>query len=152
MRAAALVTLILTVMLMVACAPKPESSRGFRLPDGDAAAGRATFVRLNCHGCHEVEGLELPEFDYAGPPLVRVKLGGETTRVRTYGELVTSIINPSHRLIQGYPKADVSRDGESMMADYNDWMTVSQLIDLVAFLQSHYQVVPPDYEYYQFTY
>lgn len=39
-----------------------------------------------------------------------------------------------------------------MMADYNDWMTVSQLIDLVAFLQSHYQVVPPDYEYYQFTY
>lgn len=77
MRAAALVTLILTVMLMVACAPKPESSRGFRLPDGDAAAGRATFVRLNCHGCHEVEGLELPEFDYAGPPLVRVKLGGK---------------------------------------------------------------------------
>jgi mono/diheme cytochrome c family protein len=146
------VAIVLASALLFACAPKPESARGFRLPDGDAAAGRATFVRLNCHGCHEVEGLELPEFDYAGPPLVRVKLGGLTTRVRTYGELVTSIINPSHRLIDGYPRDQVSRDGESMMANYNDWMTVSQLIDLVAFLQSHYEVVPPDYEYYQFTY
>ncbi len=148
-----LLALVATATLLAACMPSPESPRGFRLPDGDPQAGEATFVRLNCHGCHQVVGVEFPEFDYMGPPLVDVVLGGETTRVRTYGELVTSIINPSHRLIQGYPEEQVAtEDGESLMANYNDWMTVAQLIDLVAFLQSHYEVVPPDYEYYQFTY
>ncbi len=147
-----LAALVLSMITLAACAPSPESPRGFRLPDGDPEAGQATFVRLKCHGCHEVADLELPELEYVGPPLVSVKLGGEVTRVRTYGELVTSIINPSHRLIQGYPPEQISQDGESLMADYNDWMTVAQLIDLVAFLQSHYEVVPPDYEYYQFTY
>ena len=147
-----LLTFTLAAALLVACMPSPDSPRGFRLPDGDAQAGQATFVRLKCHGCHDIEGVEFPEFDYMGPPLVDVTLGGRTTRVRTYGELVTSIINPSHRLIQGYPEEQVSADGESLMANYNDWMTVAQLIDLVAFLQGQYEVVPPDYEYYQFTY
>ena len=143
---------LIAVSLLAACAPSPESPRGFRLPDGDAVAGEATFVRLQCHGCHQIEGVELPDFLGTTPVPVKVALGGEVTRVKTYGELVTSIINPSHRLIPGYPKEQISQDGASLMTVYNDWMTVQQLIDLVAFLQSHYAVVPPDYEYYRFAY
>jgi hypothetical protein len=77
-----------------------------------------------------------------------VTLGGEVTRVKTYGELVTSIINPSHRLAQGYPTEEVSAAGESLMAlaYLNDVMTVQQLIDLVAFLQARYEVRPPAYD------
>jgi hypothetical protein len=143
---------LVATSLLAACAPSPESPRGFRLPDGDAIAGEATFVRLQCHGCHQIEGLELPEFLGTTAVVVKVSLGGEVTRVKTYGELVTSIINPSHRLIPGYPREQVSTNGASLMTVYNDWMTVQQLIDLVAFLQSHYEVVPPDYEFYRFNY
>ena len=133
-----------------ACVPTPESPRGFRLPDGSASDGQATFVSLQCHACHSIADVELPAFRGTAP--VAVELGGEVSRVKTYGELVTSIINPSHKLIAKYPEDEVAQDGESRMVVYNQTMTVQQLVDLVAFLQPHYEVVRPDYEYYQYTY
>ena len=82
----------------------------------------------------------------ADPPFV--ELGGKVTRVKTYGELVTAIINPSHKLAQGYSAEQVTSDGEeSRMPVYNGYMTVQELIDIVAFLQPHYDVFVPQYEY-----
>ena len=69
-----------------------------------------------------------------------IALGGVTRLVKTYGDLVTSIINPSHRYSIGYAAEEVKTDGESQMRLYNDEMTVTQLIDLVTFLQPHYEV------------
>ena len=69
------------------------------------------------------------------------------TRVKTYGELVTAIINPSHKLAQGYPLDTISEDGQSRMPLYNSYMTVQELIDIVAFLQPHYDVYVPQFEY-----
>lgn len=132
------------------CAPSSESPRGFVLPPGDVDAGREAFVALQCHGCHRINGVDLPQFLGTGP--VAVVLGGESSRVRTYGELVTSIINPSHRLIAGFPAEQVSRDGESIMPVLNSVMTVQQLIDIVALLQSSYEVVPPTDEAYSYRY
>jgi mono/diheme cytochrome c family protein len=74
------------------CMPGPESALGFRLPDGDADRGLVAFTDLQCHACHSVEGLEL---QYLGTGRADVRLGGDVIRVKTYGELVTSIINPS---------------------------------------------------------
>ena len=80
-----------------------------------------------------------------------VELGGEVERLREYSDLVTAIINPSHRLAKGYDASLVANEGKSRMTVYNDVMTVSQLIDIVTFLQSHYQLRPyepspsPDY-------
>ncbi|MCA9231605.1 MAG: hypothetical protein KDA57_13220 [Planctomycetales bacterium] len=71
---------------------------------------------------------------------VVVALGGKVSQIKTYGELVTSIINPSHRFAKGYTPGEVAVEGESKMTNYNDVMTVSQLIDLVAFLQAHYEI------------
>ena len=65
-------------------------------------------------------------------------------QVKTYGALVTAIINPSHSLAPGYPKELITKDNQSAMANFNDTMTVRQLIDLVAFLQSRYKFVPPE--------
>lgn len=137
-------TFAAVALLAIACAPKPESGRGFRLPDGDAAVGERTFVEMQCTSCHTVdsEQVQLPE-PAEGVEVV-VELGGETTQVRTYGHLVTAIINPSHTVAPGYLKADTFSDGESLMQNYNQTMTVQQLTDLVAFLQAHYQVVPPE--------
>ena len=69
-----------------------------------------------------------------------VVLGGLTPNVKTYGDLVTSIINPSHRFALGYSDEETKTDGKSKMRLYNDQMTITQLIDLVAFLQSRYEV------------
>jgi hypothetical protein len=98
-----------------------------------------------------VEGLELPSLD-VGEPIVT--LGGQTARVRTYDELVTSIINPSHRIAEGYPLEDVASAGESLMvfAYLNEVMTVQQLVDLVTFLYTTYEVEPPDSDPYGYLY
>jgi hypothetical protein len=119
----------------------PESPWGFRLPDGDAIAGRQAFIDLRCNSCHEVSGISI-EYEEG---LARVRLGGQTTRVKTYGELVTSIINPSHRIAPRHREDGVLPDGQSLMsaAYLNDVMTVRQLVDLIAFLQPTYELVQP---------
>ena len=115
------------------------SGIGLQLPDGDAVAGQTAFEGLRCNACHEMAGRNMA-FVGAGTP---VPLGGPTTRVRTYGELVTSIVNPSHRLAPSYAEIQGAAGGASPMASaaLNEVMTVQQLIDLVAFLQSAYEII-----------
>ena len=144
-RHAMLLGALAMLVLVVGCAASPESAKGFRLPDGDEAAGRDTFAQLGCHGCHTVRDVTMPPPEFQRP--TEVELGGPVTRVKTYGELVTSVINPSHRFARGYPLAETTVDGQSMMPDYNSRMTVQELVDIVAFLQPRYEVVLPEYEY-----
>ena len=121
------------------------SSKGFRLPDGDAVVGREAFLYMQCHQCHTIDGEELPLIP--GQEMPYVELGGKVTKVKTYGELITAIINPSHELARGYAEEVVSQDGESNMYIYNTHMTVQELIDIVMFLQPEYEVVPPPNRY-----
>jgi hypothetical protein len=137
-------------LLLAGCGQ--ESGLGFRLPDGSPERGRAAFLALRCNACHRVVGLDEPD---QGKGLANVVLGGETMRVKNYGELVTAIINPSHRIAPGYPLSQVTTpDGQSLMnlAYLNDVTTVQQLIDLVAFLQGSYRVVPPPISPYSYIY
>jgi len=123
------------------CQPARHSPVGFRLPEGDIERGKTAFVELECHACHPVRGVQdLPQPSRTPP--VPVVLGGRVSEVRTDGYLVTSIIHPSHRLAR-YPKEQITAGGESLMPDYRRTMTVGQLVDVVAFLQSAYEVVPP---------
>jgi len=135
-------SLMLFVALLVAvasgCTPDPKSGEGFTLPDGDVARGQQTFVRLQCHACHTVSGVEFDKLESSEQRMIA--LGGVTPRVRTYGDLVTSIINPSHRFALGYADEEIKQDGKSRMRLYNDVMTVTEMTDLVTFLQSHYKV------------
>lgn len=135
---------------LAACGTSPKSAAGFRLPDGDAARGEQSFLGLGCHSCHTVEGVDTPEPLTAGP--VRINLGGDVIRVKTYGELVSSVINPSHRIAPYAGPDAVTAEGESVMRVYNEVMTVQQLVDLVAFLQPQYRVVPPEYTYPRYGY
>lgn len=135
-------------LLVVGCDSGKKSAKGFRLPDGAVEMGQTTFVTLGCHGCHNVSGVELPKRETE--PEVTVTLGGEVARVKTYGELVTAIINPSHTLARGYPKAKIATDGKSKMTNFNEQMTVQQLVDVVSFLQKHYKIKRYDDLYYPY--
>ena len=138
-------SIIAVAALLSACdTEKVMSERGFRLPDGDAQAGRETFLYMQCNQCHTVKGEELPIIAGTEP---YVELGGVVTHVKTYGELVTAIVNPSHKLADGYAKDKVSQDGVSNMYIYNEYMTVQELTDLVRFLQPRYDISPPRYQY-----
>ena len=138
------------VVASVGCMADPKSGKGFTLPDGDLAKGEATFASLQCNACHKIAGVDSLTAE-GQESAASVILGGEVSRIKTYGELVTAIINPSHRLASGYEPEAVSVDGESKMRNYNDVMTVTQLTDLVAFLQSKYELRkydPTDYPMY----
>ena len=127
-------------------------SRGFRLPEGDESRGKAAFVELKCHQCHTVAGMELPKPD--GLAAISYELGGEVRIVKSYGELVTAIIQPQHvvsaKYVQQLEEA-LRKGAASPMPDYNARMTVAQLADIVTFLHAHYQKMPPpgvNYPYY----
>lgn len=128
---------LLALVPVLGCNGGPKSARGFTLPDGDLEKGRTTFVELQCHACHKVAGIDQLVAEGEQPELT-IELGGEVSRIKTYGELVTSIINPSHRMAKGYSAEYVQEGGVSKMPVYNDAMTVTQLVHLVAFLQSKY--------------
>ena len=125
------------VLLSVGC-DLERSPRGFRLPDGNVDKGKEAFVSLQCNTCHSVSGETFP-----APVSFNIPLGGETPRIRTYGELVTSIINPSH-IISAQYREELREAKQSPMTNFNDKMTVAQMIDLVAFLQSRYKLIYPD--------
>ena len=131
----------IVAVTLYGCGDGRKSSSGFRLPDGDVARGKAMFVELKCSDCHQIAGLELPAL--SAETKVPVILGGEFFYPRSDGELVTAIINPSHRLARGYPRQAVESGGKSRMREYNDSLTVRQLADLVAFLHAQYKVVEP---------
>lgn len=131
--------LSLTALLAAAAAcSSRHSAAAFHLPfDGDAEKGKAAFVSLGCNGCHEVYGADLLRPTIRPP--VPVVLGGAVEARLTDAYLVTSIINPSYELAP-YPKEQISANGRSRMPPYDDRMTVRQLTDIVAFLQSHYNL------------
>ncbi len=123
-------------------------NREFVLPKGSIDAGKSAFVELKCNSCHSVQG----HIQHA--PLeegaIHVELGGTVSRVKTYADLVTSIINPSHKLSRGMNTMTTTTQGDSRMPIYNDVMTVQQLVDLTAFLETTYEVWVPPYNVYQY--
>ena len=105
----AIALLLIFAILLTGCDREARmSQQGFRLPDGDAEAGRVAFLYMQCHQCHTIAGEQLPPIPGMDPPYV--ELGGKVTKVKTYGELITAIINPSHKLARGYA-AEVIADG-----------------------------------------
>lgn len=131
---------------LTACDAGVDSPRGFSLPKGDLANGEKVLIKHHCLACHTIKGVtdesvEL-ELDKA------VQLGGERSKVTTYAELVTSIINPSHKIARSYKLSTADNTDVSKMRNYNDVMTVTELVDLVTYLQPHFKVKPPMYTDY----
>lgn len=133
---------LLMVGLLVGCDRAKQMSRGFVFPEGDAARGQKAYVALECYTCHRVDGMpELPA-PTVSPERV-VVLGGKVAKVRTYGDLVTAIIHPKYEISDKL--ATRGQFLESPMREVNSTMTVTQMLDVVTFLQPRYHELEPIY-------
>ena len=109
--------------------PKVPQGWKFTFPDGDAKAGKTVFLNMKCYSCHAIEipGEKLPpsRSKGAGPALT-----GYAALPKEY--LAESIIKP-HTIVAapGY----TVKEGRAAMGEYNHFLTVQELIDLVAFLK-----------------
>lgn len=129
------------IFLLAACSDGPDSPRGFSLPEGNADAGKTVFINYKCLACHSLQGIDDSNIESQLPR--RVPLGGDVRTIKTYAELVTAVINPSHKIAMGFERLGFTdAEGQSVMRNYNDAMTVTELIDLVAFLQPQYNLKP----------
>ncbi|MFT7686300.1 MAG: sulfur-oxidizing protein SoxX [Candidatus Azotimanducaceae bacterium] len=136
----------LTLVLIFLLAGCDQSTQQFNLPVGNAEQGRANFILLGCNSCHAVDGVQWDGTNTQDK--INVSLGGKTTRIKTYADLVTSIINPSHKLSRKNDASTMTPTGESKMRNYNDVMSVQELIDLVTFLHAKYDIWVPQYYRY----
>ena len=139
---------LLILLGLITLASCREQARGFVLPEGRVAEGKQLFTTMRCIECHSIGTLAWTGTGEADGP--HVKLGGDVTKIKTYGELVTSVINPSHKISQRAASDStwiVAGHSRMEMYDYNKVLTVQQLIDLVAFLQSEYNLVLPSNPY-----
>jgi hypothetical protein len=137
---------VASIALAAGCAN--SSIFGFPSDQGDIAAGRQAFIDHRCHQCHSITGEQLPTLAGADRPIL--ELGGPTSIVRSYAELTTSIINPNHAISERYRNQELLKGNlplASPMPRPNlDTMTVRQLLDLVTFLDSKYELLIEDYE------
>ena len=125
-----------------------EQARGFALPEGDIEKGKVTYKKLACNECHSISNIEWK----GGKDNLEIQLGGEISTQKSYGDLVTSVINPSHKVSPRYKEKTSTGGDLSKMKNYNEVMTVQELIDIVTFLQSEYDVISPTRNYSPYHY
>jgi hypothetical protein len=107
---------------------------GWRLtvPPGDPRTGREVFVKLECYKCHAIKGEHFPHAAKrpgdAGPDLT----GMGSHHPPAY--FLESILNPNAVIVTG--PGHTGPDGLSIMPDYRASLSVDELIDLVAYMQS----------------
>ncbi len=104
----------------------------FRVPAGSPTAGREAFVTLRCHSCHTVTGESFPPVQPSERSAAPDLAGMGTFHPAAY--LLESILHPNAVVVTG--PGYVGSDGLSIMPDYSDLLTVRQLLDLVAYVQS----------------
>ncbi len=125
----------LGAMLVAACAPYAEDDTEYKtamllLPEGQAEAGRQTFVSLGCASCHAVawdSDLPAPSAATPGP-----ELGVDVAKLGPDG-LATAIVAPSHKVPEQYRTQ--TGGARSPMVDYTGTLTIRQLADIVAYLE-----------------
>jgi mono/diheme cytochrome c family protein len=104
----------------------------FALPGGDPVKGRQVFTDLECYKCHAIQGENLPasggDATNVGPELTG--MGGQHP-AEYFAE---SILAPNAVILEG--SGYTGPDGKSVMPSYADSLSVTQLVDLVAFLKS----------------
>lgn len=148
---------LLVLGLLAGCAEQQSALEveGFVLPEGDVDRGQAVFLEQGCHQCHAIAGLDLPEWDGDATSALEIEIGGKRARIKSYGDLLTSVVHPQHVLSKEYERM-LKKQGktpeDSPMPDFNSRMTVADLVDLVQFLHSRYEELVPDYRGYRYTY
>jgi len=107
-----LLQLLFTLTLyLIGCNRLPDSSKGFSLPQGNALAGVNIFLKYQCLACRCIEKLHYKTVNKELE--TPMHLGVTSTRVMTYADLITSIINPSHKMSSDYSLLSTQASGVS---------------------------------------
>ncbi len=96
---------------------------------GDATAGKKAFLELKCNTCHRVAGEDFPLLSqvHPGPAIGNAQAG------RGSEWIAEAVVQPSHSVSS---LAGAWQGKSSSMGDYSNVMTVRQLMDIVAYIQS----------------
>jgi mono/diheme cytochrome c family protein len=103
----------------------------FSVPGGDPTQGRELFRQLECYKCHEIKTEKFPapsDGKYTGPELTGMG------RIHPPEYIAESILYPN-AVIVDEPGA-TGPDGRSLMPSYADSLSLTQWVDLVAYLKS----------------
>jgi mono/diheme cytochrome c family protein len=103
----------------------------FTLPAGDPKAGHEVFSKLDCAKCHEIKP------DFTRGERAAGDVGPELTGMGAHHPaeyFAQSIVDPNAVIVAG--PGFTGPDGRSVMPDYRDSLTVTELVDLVAYLRS----------------
>jgi mono/diheme cytochrome c family protein len=136
------------IFLSLSCSKKSESETShhssgeqtrenwkFTLLPGDSASGKQLFVELECYKCHEVKGESLPTVAETekgiGPEL------SQMAGMHPAEFFAESIVNPNAVIDpEDKEKGYLGPDGKSRMPTYSEVLTVKQVADLAAYLNS----------------
>ncbi|HXJ80805.1 MAG TPA: cytochrome c [Candidatus Methylomirabilis sp.] len=127
------VALLGDATLATAAEPRLPRNWRFTLPAGTASVGERVFVKMECYSCHTVAGKRFGDpaqnSGGIGPDLT-------ATHARLPREYLAESVNFERYIAHGqYKKGYVAADGTSRMGDYNDLLTIRELLDLVEFLK-----------------
>lgn len=129
-------TFLLTCLLHWGNLSWADTDNQLTLAQGSYAAGEEAFIKLQCTACHTVKGVNLPAAEEMFE--VAIELGSDKQH-KTSAQLLTAIANPSHSLAEGFPISSITSNGSTKMPNFNDIMTVSELINITTFLKKHYK-------------
>jgi len=116
-----------------------EGGVEFEFPEGDPEEGMVVFAEMRCGKCHTVEGMVFNEEveKGIGPDLTFIG----SIQTRTY--IVESILEPGKVILADPPGQKPGDEGsyrteygESKMPEFHDSMTLRQLLDIAAFLET----------------
>lgn len=108
--------------------PEVPSDWTFTLPAGNPTAGGAVFERMECVACHTMGKAKPPARGTSG-------VGPDLTNYSGLPpEYLAESIISAHTVVAA-PGYSV-KDGKAGMGNYNHFLTVQELVDLVAFLRA----------------
>lgn len=141
MKIAPIITTIGVVfaMAVLQSAIAQDSEDGEKVvPKGDPAKGRTLFENKQCYRCHTVEGQRFPDAEVEGIEFVH--LGGTNNTGWDRDLYASQIMDPQHLISPDHQKAmliigDRLGAENSPMPDFNDALTVGEMIDLATYLE-----------------
>lgn len=128
---------LLPVILFFAVSLLAEDSKSLTFPVGKADVGKSLFVKHGCHQCHSAGATKLPKVDLE--PRLVIELGDRAHEKWTRDDFAQAVMAPDHLVAEEYRIA-MMRLGDNLKAEnspmpkFSDLLLVSELIDLVSFL------------------
>jgi mono/diheme cytochrome c family protein len=107
--------------------PPAPTPAGGAPADPQAAAGQQLYSSLGCQGCHTVDGSQATGPTWKGLYGAQVELEGGTTVTADDAYIHESIVNPTAKVVKGFPP---------IMPSFEGRVTDDQITQIIAYIKS----------------